>query len=183
MGNKIEETMREFSECYDRLIKNVKVEDDSYYSTHIRLRSTVLKEFDAEKYNCTLQLKDEQRLDKGYYQQTWKIIGAYSMETFTLYVNLKSHYVCLNTNKIEPAEEPKEEQSKVPEFAQLCITNYERLQKLSILEIAEEFISIIHIKDEDGFTRKKYVVLNGDVCNSLSDAIKKNLEWLNDEAI
>lgn len=301
MGNKIEETMREFSECYDRLIKNVKVEDDSYYSTHIRLRSTVLKEFDAEKYNCTLQLKDEQRLDKGYYQQTWKICNGYDLKTFTLFINLNDHYVCLETepssqiqtwseidafeatlkdvlraqkenrkphfsiedlvlhavatfnkhrelsevtiqdfsapnehrdslfitfslrlhkqtwndaerfviyinpvtfsttlctNQVgpanepeeehstpEPAKEPKEEQSKVPEFAQLCITNYERLQKLSILEIAKEFISIIRIKDEDGLTRRKYVVLNGDVCNSLSDAIKKNLEWLNDESI
>ena len=142
-----------------------------------------MKVFTIEKYNCTLFLEINKELDKGYYQQTWKICNGYDLKTFTLFINLNDHYVCLNTNDVGPAKEPKEEQSKVPEFAQLCITNYERLQKLSILEIAEELISTIHTKDEDGLIRKKYVVLNGDVCNSLSDAIKKNLEWLNDEAV
>ena len=205
MGNKIDAAIRDFSGLYMKFIKTIEVEQGQYIQNYGRLNKKVLKALNAteymktlnmKKYNCTLSLEDDKSLEKGYYQQTWKICNGYDLKTFTLFINLNDHYVCLNTNDVGPANEPeeehsvpepaketKEEQSKVPEFAQLCITNYERLQKLSILEIAEELISTIHIKDEDGLTRRKYVVLNGDVCNSLSDAIKKNLEWLNDESV
>ena len=181
--DKIEDAISEFSKLYDKLVKTVNIKDGKYDEAYTKLSNYASNIFDADILNYTVRFKSDKKLDEGYYKQTWTISGAYAEETFTLYVNLKSHYVCLNTNKIEPAEEPKEEQSKVPEFAQLCITNYERLQKLSILEVAEELISTIRIKDENGLTRKKYMVLNGDVCNSLSDAIKKNLEWLNDESV
>lgn len=179
MTDKIEEAMREFSEYYDSLIKKTEVEDGFYFQAYTRLNNKVSKEFDAEKYDCTLHLKDEQKLDEGYYKQTWKIIGAYSIELFVLFVNLKDKYVCLNTNRIAPADEPKVEETPV----QPVITNYERLKALSVQELAEELISIIQTKDASGIPHRRYIVLSGDVCSSLTDAIKKNLEWLNDEAV
>lgn len=179
MTDKIEEAMRDFSEYYDRLIKKTEVEDGFYFQAYTKLNNKVSKEFNAEKYDCTLQLKDEQRLKEGYYRQIWKIIGAYSIEIFTLFVNLKDKYVCLNTNRVEPAETPKaEEATALP-----VITNYERLKALSVQELAEELISIIQTKDASDIPHRRYIVLSGEVCNSLTDAIKKNLEWLNDEAV
>lgn len=179
MTDKIEEAMREFSEYYDSLIKKIEVEDGHDNQTYVRLNNTVLRIFNAKKYGCTLHLKDEQKLDEGYYKQTWKIIGAHSIETFVLFVNLKDKYVCLNTNRIAPADEPKvEETTALP-----VITNYERLKALSVQELAEELISTIQTKDASDIPHRRYIVLSGEVCSSLSDAIKKNLEWLNDEAV
>lgn len=158
------------------------------FNKHRELSEVTIQDFSApNEYRDSLFITFSLRLHK----QTWN-----DAERFAIYINPVTFSTTLCTNQVgpanepeeehstpEPAKEPKEEQSKVPEFAQLCITNYERLQKLSILEVAEELIMPIYTKDKDNITHRKYILLNGDVCNSLSDAIKKNLEWLNDESV